>query len=1260
MAQSRKLAATVHGPTSSPTVVRPRPTPSPGAAMQSRLGATGTRIALEGQAKQKTVAGKQGAKGQAANEVAAKGSGGKTAVLAAAAQVEATAGKVGPANGVPMHMPEPPDQPSPDSMKRLAATQSRAGDNAGAQASLPDAEAQADAARKSVVTPEAERAAKAEQDLIAEMHAAPSPEIEKLCEKIRKDIYEKRPPDEDAVVKGEPDKAAMQAGNGLNANIKSSAQEVQQNYSTINTPPATPAAAAAPGLAPQPNATPAASINAGAAAPSPVPAENLSLDKDASGSKTKMDKAGMDKDPAKLVKSGPIAEAREAQGELEQTAKEDPALIRAKQKETLATAKADMAELGASALAALRASRQSAVGRTEAGQKAMVGSEEQQRAAVSKQAQQIFETARTTVEALIKGLPEKSMAEWDAAKTVHSEKFKNKIKVAQAKITERYSGLGRLHVIGDTVFGLPSDITEIYTDAEKAFGDDVIKTITDISTKVNAIILACEKIIADAKAKIKGIFDKLPQSLQSWAAGEQEKFAKQLDKLQDQAHATRDNFNKGLVEQASQAVNEVRAEIAEMRKKAGGLLGRITDAVNRFLDDPAKFIIEGLLELLGIPPAAFWAVVAKIKKCIKDIADDPMNFANNLMKGLGQGFSQFFDNFGTHMLKGFITWLVGDLKGVQLPKDLSPKSIATFFLQLMGITWPNIRAILSKKVGEKNIALIEKAWSLISLLMEKGPEGIYDMIKERLDPQTIIDQVIEMAVDYMVTAIAKNVAARLLLLFNPAGAIVQALEAIYRVLKWVFQNAARIFRLVETVVNGIANIIAGNIGGFATAVENALAMLIPPVIGFIADYFNMGDLPKVIAAQVKKMQTWVLGHIEKAVDWVIAKGKGLLSAVGLGGKKGEEGKKDGSNEEIGKKISWSSDGEAHQLWIRETTTSIEVMMASDDPGPVRTKLNQYDAKAAKLKGPGSKDRKSRANKAISQARGILDSLTNAAKATKAASKKPNATSTDIKAKDNETESWEDKLWPQLQTIQIALQMIPLPITVKKGIGGSIASTVTAEPLTKKGTGGSRPVQDPIGWEHVEEMDWASLNPKTAQFGPKYWVRGHLLSMWLHGEGVASNLVPLQKTHNGDMERRIERPAWIKTLEDEVLYYEASVDFHSKPVPRGFPSSIRINWGTMRLIDGQWQRAEHLPAYSISPKPPPLQGDYAPTINDAARSYFTRVVKTDPSFALAITIDRFNNGDLTASNARLRLLKFDPAAQNIGKLLNAIQNGLLTW
>ena len=304
---------------------------------------------------------------------------------------------------------------------------------------------------------------------------------------------------------------------------------------------------------------------------------------------------------------------------------------------------------------------------------------------------------------------------------------------------ERHSGVGGFFVgLWDAVTGLPDWAEKGYSKAEYNFSEGVIAKITEISVEVNTVIATCETLIKDARKRIAKLFADNKQALGDWADKEKAKFDGQLDKLNDQAIATRDNFNKDLMERSTAAVDEVRAEISELRKKAGGLVGRIVNAINRFIDDPVKFIIEGLLELLGIPPASFWAVVAKIKKVIKDIADDPMKFANNLMEGLAQGFAQFFDNFGTHLLKGFISWLTGGLGdvGVQLPKDFSLKSIITFFLQLMGITWPRIRKVLAKHVGEKNVALIEKVYSLVSFLIEKGPEGIFEMIKEKLDPQS--------------------------------------------------------------------------------------------------------------------------------------------------------------------------------------------------------------------------------------------------------------------------------------------------------------------------------------------------------------------------------------------------------------------------------------------------------------------------------------------------------------------------------------------
>jgi len=780
-----------------------------------------------------------------------------------------------------------------------------------------------------VTEPDAEANAKAQAALIAQVQAGPSPEIVKLCERIREVIRKKRPPDEDALMEAKPEGEALNAGNQLNSTVEGETKKVQDNYGPVNNPPAPGAPAKGQELPPQPAPAGTAPINAKAATPDPVPDGNVSLDKDATEAQKKQQDAGMDTPAAQQVQSGPIADARAAQGELDQAAKEDPAKVLARQNEALSKAEGDMAALQAQALAALTESRNTTTKANASRQGGMVGSEESMRATAGVEAKKTFDEAKNQVNALLQPLASTAMADWEAAKDVLVTNFKNDLAIVKKRVDERHSGVGGFFTgLWDAVAGLPSWAEEAYSKAEQTFGDGVIAKLTEISTHVNSVIATCDLIIKNARERIAKIFGDLPQSLQAWAAQEQAKFDGQLDQLHNDVIAARDNFNKDLIERSSAAVDEVRAEIAELRKKAGGLVGRIVNAINKFIEDPVKFIIEGLLELLGIPPAAFWAVIAKIRQVVKDIAADPMKFANNLLEGLAKGFGQFFDNILSHLLKGFISWLTGGLAGVgvQLPKDASAKSLITFFLQLMGITWPRIRKILVKHIGAKNVALIEKVYSLISLLIEKGPEGIYEMVKEKLDPQSIVDQVVQLAVDFMISAIIKAATARIIALFNPAGAIIQALEAIYRVLKWIFQNAARIFTLVETVVNGIADILAGSLGGFANAVEKALAMLIAPVISFIADYLGFGDLPNKIAKKIESFQDMVLGLIEQALVFFIEKGKALLAALGLGGDKKKDKKP--TAEGVGEEIGFEADGEAHRLWIKASGGDAEVMVAS--------------------------------------------------------------------------------------------------------------------------------------------------------------------------------------------------------------------------------------------------------------------------------------------------------------------------------------------
>ncbi|TVQ20284.1 MAG: hypothetical protein EA367_09015, partial [Leptolyngbya sp. DLM2.Bin15] len=838
---------------------------------------------------------------------------------------------------IDLSMPEPPAALSSAARGRLEHTQQRAGQAAAVTTELPSADANVGSARGAVTEPEEETQARAGEALVEALgeRSQPSPEIEALCEHIRRIICEKRPPDEESLVKADPEAAANEAGNQLNQSIEGDVERVEGSYDALDeTPTGTPE------LEPEAIATPpeqveTPNLGAAAAVPDAIAPEEVSLDADVESSAERIEAAGLDTEPARLAATGapggPIAEAQSAQGELAATAERAPAEILAEQQQSLAAASADMAALQASALLALTTSRASTVTGVHGQQTSMVGSEEQMRRQVSQRAQDIFATAQQQVTTLLSPLQQQAMNKWEQGKTLLTTQFRQSLAAVAQRVEAEYGG-----VIGSIVqffAGLPSWATEGYDRAEQEFGDGVCALIREISTDVNSVVAACEQIIDNARQDINALFDNLPEELQGWAEEQKQQFSEQLDGLQNQVAQTRDNLNQGLVERASQSVQEVREEVHALREAAKGLLGRLEDAVNQFLDDPAKFIIEGLLNLLGIAPSAFWAVVNKIDQAINDIANDPETFTNNLLRAIAQGFENFFDNFADHMLGGLLEWLFSGLGsvGVELPKDFSLSSIITFFLQLMGISWERIRRLLAKHIGEENVALIEKAYELIANLIEMGPEGIFEMIKEQLNPQSILDQVLQAAVDFLIEALIKAVTVRVIALFNPVGAIVQAIEAIYKVLKWIFDNAARIFSLIETVVNGIADIIAGNVSGMATAVEQSLARLISPVVDFLAGFLGIGDLPDKIADTIKGFQTWIEGILDRVIGWLADRATALLRSLGIGEQPTEEGDSAATNmSDTRVQEPFSLSGEGHTLTAVVSGGSLTILMASGE------------------------------------------------------------------------------------------------------------------------------------------------------------------------------------------------------------------------------------------------------------------------------------------------------------------------------------------
>ncbi|WP_460848550.1 hypothetical protein, partial [Phytohabitans suffuscus] len=817
-------------------------------------------------------------------------------------------------------------------------------------ATLPAAGATVDAARGAVTEPSAETAARAGAALAEALgeRPAPSPEIVALCDRIRTAIREKRPVDEDQLTKADPQGAARDAGQALSSSVEGDAARVQGSYAALdNVPPGQPAQTPTPLEAP-PAAVAGSGVAGGSAAPDPIPAQDLSLDADRDRVEQRAADARIERHSTEPLRSQPpFSTVREGRAELTATAQTGPAQVAAQQQAAIAQAQADMASLQEKAVAALNASRGGTVTTVSSGQTGMVGQEEQTRESVSRRAQQIFDGARTQVDQLLQPVSRTALARWDAGVTQLSQGFKDRLAEVQKWIDERHSGVGGAIVgLWDAVAGLPDWVTEEYDKAEARFGDGVCELLLSISSDVNGVIAAAEAVIDNARSQIRELFASLPAELREWAATEQAKFETQLDGLKERAQQTRTQFVTDVSERATKAVAEVQAEVERLREAARGLIGKIADAIQAFVDDPVKAIINGLLTIVGIPPASFWALVEKIGQVIEDIAEDPETFVNNLVAALRLGFEQFFDHFGTHVLNGFWKWLFSGLGsvGVQIPPDFSLGSLVTFILQVMGLTWPKIREILVRHIGAQNVELIEKAWQLVSLLIEKGPEGIVEMLKEKLDPATIVRTILEAAVEFLVDALVKQVAIRVIGMLNPAGAVLQAIELIYKVLKWVFENAARIFALVETVVNAIADVMAGRLGQVATAIEMSLAGLIPLVIDFLAGLLGLGDLPQEIAAVIGRLQAMVLAVVERVIVALVVRGRALLAALGVGGGKPGEGGGDG-DEELGTTVRFRGGGESHRLWVDLSGQNATLMVASV-PKAVADKIAEWRGRIA--------------------------------------------------------------------------------------------------------------------------------------------------------------------------------------------------------------------------------------------------------------------------------------------------------------------------
>ncbi|MEF8811423.1 MAG: DUF4157 domain-containing protein, partial [Bacteroidales bacterium] len=390
------------------------------------------------------------------------------------------------------------------------------------------------------------------------------------------------------------------------------------------------------------------------------------------------------------------------------------------------------------------------------------------------------------------------------------------------------------------------------------------------------------------------------------------------------------------------SLSDLANPIAAFRR----IINTLSEPIGRilsFIYEVIKAVIRFALEAMNFPFKTIQSIINNAMQAYEDIKADPIQFFLNLMNAVKKGFSQFFDNFVSHLMNGLRDWLFGQLSqaGIEPPADLSFRSVLGMVMEVLGITVENIWKRLAMKIGQEKVDRIRSAidrltgiWTFVKDVMERGPIAIWEKIQEKLSD--LWSMVIDRIKNWIVTKIIKKVTAKLLSMLDPTGimAVVNGFIAFYKAVQTLVNKLREMLQIVNSFVAGVANIARGNISQAATFLENALAKGIPVALSFLANQADLNNLGQKISEMIGGLRA----KINEGIDWLIDKamsiGKGVLNMA-----------KSGANAirkwwQKKKKFK-TKKGKSHSLYFRGKSSSAQLVVASEEI-PIKRLFNQKE------------------------------------------------------------------------------------------------------------------------------------------------------------------------------------------------------------------------------------------------------------------------------------------------------------------------------
>jgi hypothetical protein len=600
------------------------------------------------------------------------------------------------------------------------------------------------------------------------------------------------------------------------------------------------------------------------AMPAPKPDSEVSLQASKADSDQAMKDAEVTPDQLRKANDPRFSAVLTAKDAVAKQADAAPGKFRAGEGAILGTARskagADTKKSAAAMLAAKGGSKSAVLARQEAAK----AKEEAARKEVADHIEGIYTKTKAKVEAKLGSLETEVGSIFDSGVDAAINAMKKFVddKLFDYKV-KRYLSIplfGLAAWVRDQFKGLPEEVNVFYTAGRALFTRMMDALVVRVANIVETRLREAKAIVAAGQAEIATYVAGLPKNLQAAGQAAQKEIAGRFAELEQSIDDKK---------------NQIAQQLAQKYKEAFDK----ADEALKAIQDENKGLIEGFLQKLGeiikILTEFKDKLMALLKKgadAIKLVLADPIGFLGNLLAAIKQGFNQFVANIWTHLKKGFMTWLFGALAetGIEIPTDLSLASILKLVMGVLGLTYERMRAEAVKLLGPTAVAIIEKLVEYVKVTIQGGPKALWEKIKE--DLSNLKAMVIDAIQDWLITTIIKKAVEKIVSMFNPVGAIVQAVIMIYNVVTFIIERAAQIMSLVEAIINSVQAIAQGAIGGAATWIEQALGKLVPVVIGLLASLIGLGGLAAKIKEFITKAGDLVWGAIrkffKKAIDFV--------------------------------------------------------------------------------------------------------------------------------------------------------------------------------------------------------------------------------------------------------------------------------------------------------------------------------------------------------------------------------------------------------